>query len=288
MKTVYHEAMHPLGNLGLKISMAALESPHIPMHWHDAMEILFCLNGEVTIQIDHEAFLLSRNQLVVFDSKEMHSIQSASPLYMFLCIHVDKKQMALYCPDLELYHIQCQPLPLDHPKSTEYLTLCQLARDLTRSSIKKESTSTMRSDGIALLMLSDLIQSFSVYAPLGTATGEKKPNDALRVIISYVTEHYPEKITLNDISARIGFSKEYFCRFFKQQMGVNFSRHVNQVRLAHIYHDVINTQDPIMEIIDRHGFTNYKLFHKLFKEFYGCTPRELRQGDKLKSDLKPF
>lgn len=38
MKTVYHEAMHPLGNLGLKISMAALESPHIPMHWHDAME----------------------------------------------------------------------------------------------------------------------------------------------------------------------------------------------------------------------------------------------------------
>ena len=122
MKTVYHEAMHPLGNLGLKISMAALESPHIPMHWHDAMEILFCLNGEVTIQIDHEAFLLSRNQLVVFDSKEMHSIQSASPLYMFLCIHVDKKQMALYCPDLELYHIQCQPLPLDHPKSTEYLT----------------------------------------------------------------------------------------------------------------------------------------------------------------------
>ena len=36
-------------------------------------------------------------------------------------------------------------------------------------------------------MLSDLIQSFSVYAPLGTATGEKKPNDALRVIISYVT-----------------------------------------------------------------------------------------------------
>lgn len=56
MKTVYHDTMHPLGNLGLKISMAALESPHIPMHWHDAMEILFCLNGEVTIQIDHEAF----------------------------------------------------------------------------------------------------------------------------------------------------------------------------------------------------------------------------------------
>ena len=277
MKTVYHEAMHPLGNLGLKISMAALESPHIPMHWHDAMEILFCLNGEVTIQIDHKAFLLSRNQLVVFDSKEMHSIQSASPLYMFLCIHVDKKQMALYCPDLELYHIQCQPLPLDHPKSTEYLTLCQLARDLTRSSIKKESTSTMRSDGIALLMLSDLIQSFSVYAPPGTATDEKKPNDVLRVIISYVTEHYPEKITLNDISARIGFSKEYFCRFFKQHMGITFLQYLNEVRISHAGRLLSSTELSVAEVMHQIGFTNQTVFNRMYKELYGMTPRQSRK-----------
>mgnify|MGYP000033141340 CR=1 FL=1 len=277
MKTVYHEAMHPLGNLGLKISMAALESPHIPMHWHDAMEILFCLNGEVTIQIDHEAFLLSRNQLVVFDSKEMHSIQSASPLYMFLCIHVDKKQMALYCPDLELYHIQCQPLPLDHPKSTEYLTLCQLARDLTRSSIKKESTSTMRSDGIALLMLSDLIQSFSVYAPLGTATGEKKPNDALRVIISYVTEHYPEKITLNDISARIGFSKEYFCRFFKRSIGKTPIDYINDYRLNKVIRLLETGDAQITEICLECGFNNMGNFQRLFKRKTGITPLQYRK-----------
>lgn len=68
-------------------------------------------------------------------------------------------------------------------------------------------------------------------APLGTATDEKKPNDALRVIISYVTEHYPEKITLNDISARIGFSKEYFCRFFKQHMGITFLQYLNELKI---------------------------------------------------------
>ena len=277
MKTVYHEAMHPLGNLGLKISMAALESPHIPMHWHDAMEILFCLNGKVTIQIDHEAFLLSRNQLVVFDSKEMHSIQSASPLYMFLCIHVDKKQMALYCPDLELYHIQCQPLPLDHSKSTEYLTLCQLARDLTRSSIKKESTSTMRSDGIALLMLSDLIQSFSVYAPPGTATDEKKPNDVLRVIISYVTEHYPEKITLNDISARIGFSKEYFCRFFKRSIGKTPIDYINDYRLNKVIRLLETGDAQITEICLECGFNNMGDFQRLFKRKTGITPLQYRK-----------
>lgn len=91
MAKAYHEALHPLGNLGIQVSMATLESPHIPAHWHDAMEILFCLNGEVRIHAEHDTLTLSHNQLIVFDSKEMHSIHSDSKLYMFLCIHVDKK-----------------------------------------------------------------------------------------------------------------------------------------------------------------------------------------------------
>ena len=36
------------------------------------------------------------------------------------------------------------------------------------------------------------------------------------------------------------------------------------------------TTGEYVEIIDRNGFTNYKLFHKLFREIYGCTPRDLR------------
>ena len=84
MAKAYHEALHPLGNLGIQVSMAALESPHLPMHWHEAMEILFCLNGEVTIHVDHETITLTRNQLIVFDSSEVHSIHSSSNLYMFL------------------------------------------------------------------------------------------------------------------------------------------------------------------------------------------------------------
>ena len=116
MAKAYHEALHPLGNLGIQVSMAALENTHIPAHWHEAMEILFCLNGSVRIHIEHEHLTLQRNQLIVFDSKEVHSIHSDSKLYMFLCIHVDKKQLSAYCPDLELYHIKCRPISLDDSK----------------------------------------------------------------------------------------------------------------------------------------------------------------------------
>lgn len=281
MAKAYHEALHPLGNLGIQVSMAALESPHIPMHWHEAMEILFCLNGEVTIHVDHETITLSHNQLIVFDSREVHSIHSHSNLYMFLCIHVDKKQLSVYCPDLELYHIRCRPVPLNSPKSTQYIHLCQLAHDLTRTNIKDESTSAMRSDGTALLMLADMIRYFSVYSPPGTTVTQNQPNDAIREIITYVNEHYMEKITLDDMAAQTGFSREYFCRFFKQHMGITFLRYLNEVRISHARRLLTTTDLPVSEVMSKSGFANQTIFNRLFKELYGMTPRQSRSNKYL-------
>ena len=275
MAKAYHEALHPLGNLGIQVSMATLESPHIPAHWHDAMEILFCLNGEVRIHAEHDTLTLSHNQLIVFDSKEVHSIHSDSKLYMFLCIHVDKKLLSVYCPNLELYHIKCRPVPLDDPKAFQYIHLCQLAHELTRTNIKNASTRAMRSDGTALLMLADLIQYFSEYAPPETASGHG--NRTIRELISYVNEHYTEKLSLEDAADYVGFSREYICRFFKQHMGLTFLRYLNEVRISHAGRLLSSTDLSISEIMNTCGFTNQTIFNRLFKEIYGMTPRQARK-----------
>ena len=256
--------------------MAALESPHIPMHWHDTMEILFCLNGSVTICIDQETLTLSRNQLIVFDSRIVHSIHSNSKLYMFLCIHVNKKQLSGYVPDLDLYSIWCRPVPLDDPRSTQYIHLCQLAHDLTRINIEEKSTSAMRSDGTVLLMLADLIQYFSVHTLPENTRRQKQSNDVLREIIAYVNNHYKDSLTLDDMARQTGFSREYFCRFFKQHMGITFLRYVNEVRISHAGRLLSDTDLSISEIMQESGFTNQTLFNRLFKEIYGMTPRQAR------------
>ena len=58
---------------------------------------------------------------------------------------------------------------------------------------------------------------------------------------------------------------------------------LGHVRLTHIYHDICSTDDPVMEILNRHGFTNYKLFSRMFKEMYGDTPREIRRRARLEA-----
>ena len=158
----------------------------------------------------------------------------------------------------------------------QYIHLCQLAHDLTRTNVESESTSAMRSDGTALLMLADLIRYFSVYSLPGATAGTSQSNDILREIISYVNEHYTEKLSLEEVATHVGFSREYFCRFFKQHMGITFLRYLNEVRISHAGRLLMNTDMSVSKVMNESGFTNQTIFNRLFKEIYGMTPRQAR------------
>ena len=142
---------------------------------------------------------------------------------MFLCIHVDKKRLSVYCPDLELYHINCRPVPLDDPKSTQYIHICQLAHNLTRTNVENKSTSAMRSDGTALLMLADLIRYFSVYSLPGATAGTSQSNDTLREIITYVNEHYTEKLSLEEVANQMDSAGNISAVFSNSIWALHFS-----------------------------------------------------------------
>lgn len=277
MATAYHETLHSMGNLGIKVSIGSVENPHLPLHWHEAMEILFCLNGEVTVQIENETFDLSRNQLIVFDSRQVHSVHLRTRLYMFLCVHIDKNRLSVYCPDLEMYKIKCHPVSFEEPKGEHYFHLCQLAHDLTRIQIKDEKTSAMLSDGTVLLMLSDLINYFSTYSTTYSGGENPRTTELVREIISYVTQNYQEQITLDFMAHHVGFSKEYFCRFFKKHVGITFLQYLSEVRISNAGHLLATTDLSISEIMQEVGFTNQTIFNRLFKEIYGMTPRQIRK-----------
>ena len=98
-----------------------------------------------------------------------------------------------------------------------------------------------------------------------------------QAIAHYIDEHYAEPLTLDGIADHFGLNPEYFSRMFRRYFGTPFTHHLHHVRLVHIYHDICTTDEPVMEVAERHGFTNYKLFGKLFKEYYGKTPREVRR-----------
>ena len=121
-----------------------------------------------------------------------------------------------------------------------------------------------------------LIEKFTATVTRSVSETKSGNMGRLEQICDYVEHHYKEEIALQDAADELGLNREYFCRFFKQNIGVSFIKYVNQVRINHIYQEILHTDDSIQEITERHGFYNQKLFYRMFKERYDCTPREAR------------
>ena len=126
--------------------------------------------------------------------------------------------------------------------------------------------------------VAQLIRYFSSTSAVQLADTHLMTIDRIRKVMSYVEEHYKENISLQDVSDLLGIGKEYFCRFFKKNMGISFLQYLNEVRLSHIYQGLMDTELPIAELMEENGFSNQKLFNRSFKELYGCTPSSVRKA----------
>jgi AraC-like DNA-binding protein len=129
--------------------------------------------------------------------------------------------------------------------------------------------------------LYELYINFTVKNSHIPISSSKKNRYHLQKAIDYMTLHYSEHISLTNISSTLALNPEYFCRIFKKNIGFTFLEYLNQIRLTYIYEDLMSTNDSILEIQERHGFSNYKVFNRMFKDSYGNTPSKVRKANKL-------
>jgi AraC-like DNA-binding protein len=127
-------------------------------------------------------------------------------------------------------------------------------------------------------MLYLLYHNFAREVESSSVKKDVKNFRRLDPILTYTREHYNEPISLSQIANIACFQEEYFCHFFKKNMGVTYFQYLNEIRLSHIYHDLTSTDIPLKELLERHGFTNYKLFRRMFYEQFHTTPGEYRKS----------
>ncbi|MDO5522403.1 MAG: helix-turn-helix domain-containing protein [bacterium] len=273
-KTNY-ENVDTLLDTGFNISFVTMKQ-NTSLHWHLALEILYILNGNANVNIEQTPHHVDPLDVIVIDSSKIHDAVYALPHTMGISIHISKNFMRRYIPDLELLRIECSPEDLLPEQRPAYTQLCEYLKELTVLYVNQPKTYELKSNALVLEILSCLIEHFSIPLTETLSIKDIKNIDRMNQIGKYVDDHYKEPITLQNAADELLLNKEYFCRFFKQNTGVSFVTYLNQVRINHIYYDLIHTEDSTSTILDRHGFYNQKLFYKMFKEIYDCTPRQLR------------
>lgn len=119
--------------------------------------------------------------------------------------------------------------------------------------------------------LYDLTYNINVIKDL-TPAQETSVNTAIKFIAS----NYKEELSIDRICAEVGFSKYYFCKLFKQQMGVSVHQYVNEFRINKAKELLAYSKLSVTSIAEQVGFKTTLTFLRAFERIVHMTPSEYR------------
>lgn len=247
----------------------------VTSHWHNSLEIVYILDGSEHVCVNLKNRVIGKNEFVIVGPREIHAYESKVPSDTLLLL-VSYKFLKRYIPDIDMLKISCNPSTM--PNNPESFHQIQQCLDRIAALLPLSSEDCLLEIYAQLFsMLFHLRHDFSTVLSPEDKKSSGKYMQRLGQITAFVREHYAEEISLKRISDEVSLNPDYFTRFFKKYMGMTFLDYLNYVRLEHIYMDLFETDLSIKELLEIHGFTNYKLFMRLFKQKYGMTPNEARK-----------
>jgi len=279
------------GLLFLAESMRNL--PSLQSHHHRELELNFVVQGTITYVVNGNRFTFSpRTLLWLFPGRE-HQLITRSENARFYVVVFTPSLINKACHITKYQELKQSPNDQDKLAST---VLDPKRFDL----ISKMMASLMEGS-----LDSDLLNREAGFGPSSDFRFEHHDPDALNAGLHYllllcwryqieantsgeaVTLHPSVKRairilsendtgqSLDELSRACGASKSYLSRTFHRQIGVPLHQYRNSLRLARFFEAYRGADNSTLaEAVYAAGFGSYAQFYKVFKEAYGCGPRE--------------
>lgn len=255
-------------------------------HWHDDLEFIRIKEGEMNYYINGRNLLLKENDGIVVNTRQMHYGSSIGRRdCSFLCILIHP---ALISSNKALYRRYLSPILdsreieffyLNSQKSEQAQILDSLSR-IAELKERAEQGYELEIVGLFFLIWKNLFQMAEAHSP--AAAGAGNPEERLQKdMVSFIYQHYAEKVTLSAIAAAGGVCRSKCCQIFRKYLGQPPIDFLNSYRLEVSSLLLKNTEKSITDIAMECGFNHPSYYSELFLRSYGCTPRQFRR---LKQD----
>lgn len=106
---------------------------------------------------------------------------------------------------------------------------------------------------------------------------EKQDERTISGITGYMQEHLCEEISLSILSKEFHLNPQYVSQLFKNEIGVGFLTYLTNVRLEKAKKLLVSTSLSIAKVAEQCGYSDYRVFTKVFKKMEGITPSQFRR-----------
>ena len=255
---------------------------YIDWHWHEELQFCIVTKGNINFNVDGDSIILSEGEGIFINAKQLHQAKNYDGndcSYICLAFHSDFIS-SFTGSIINIKYIQPY---IDNSR----INYCILKNDIEWKSIilnnilkiyeeynKKEMGFELQIFILLIEVWNILIKSYFVSFPNNNA---RNNSSHIKNIISYISNHYMEKIELNDLAKEVNLSKSTCCREFKKYMSCTIFEYIINYRLLVSSDLLITTNDSISDIAYQCGFGSTSYFIERFKMKTGISPSVYRK-----------
>ena len=118
------------------------------------------------------------------------------------------------------------------------------------------------------------IALFQRQAPKSQDPQEER---SILLITRYLQEHLAEDLSLSVLAEQFHLSAQYISQLFKSEIGVGFLAYLTNIRMEQAKKLLLSTSLSIAEVSEQSGYSDYRVFTKVFKKAEGITPSQYRR-----------
>lgn len=116
------------------------------------------------------------------------------------------------------------------------------------------------------------------YKDLVRTGREKRYSMQVSRAIRYINQHLYGVCRLQDVAKEIKLHSGYLSSLFKAETGVSFTEYIRNIKMDEARNLLLNGEYSISEIAEMLGYQSLSYFSKVFRQVYGCSPREYAVG----------
>lgn len=191
---------------------------YVPSHWHDAIEIIYMVKGELDVTVESSHSHLNEGQCILINSGVIHSTKCSSP-NVGIVLQIPFSFIQLYLPDigqLQFVLDESSDSPIRRTKLDvlkETLRQMQIANDI------RPKGYILRFNSLLFELLFQLYHNFSVKVFHARLNHKAKDLNRLNLVLQYTNTHYNQPIALEEIAQVAFLESGYFCRFLRNIWG---------------------------------------------------------------------
>lgn len=293
-KTRYREQterggyLYPLETYRFHFDLKKKNMPQlcVSYHWHPELEILLVEGGELQVTIEAREYTGKPGDIFFVNSGDLHTMYAQagkSTLYnavvfdlSFLSFQMYDYVQSRYLASLLSGKLRFpEKLSADHPFTPVLGSFLQNILSLNDQRNAHYQFETKLS--LLSLIMTMFREGLFVRESERSKKISREQVSQIKDILTYVQEHYQEKILLEDIACFLHLSPKYFSRYFKKQFGHSFTEYVNSYRVERSLSMLEDKNYSISETALQNGFESLSYYVKVFRSVMGMTPGEYRK-----------